>query len=644
MLAFAWPWNPAARDRHRGLSARLATSLRAGIGGHAGSAEVDGLHFAYRPLKSTLAQSRAWQPTILPSGAIVAFHGYFDNAAEIARELGCSAGEPARLYGLAVERWGDEAEDRVVGEYCAVIADPRRFRLRASRSPLRAPPLYYFHDEDLAAVASVPRAIFAAGVERRLMEERVADSAMINFTDRQASWFKDIARVPLGWVVDLQRGQAPFARNCYDLLAIPAVRLKSDADYIARASALLDEGVRVCLAGFQKPGATLSAGLDSPQVAVRALAVLPPGQRLPTFTFHPETGFDGRVEAGGLGDERPFVEAFAAMHPGLDPHFTANEGYGHDYRWNDFFHLMGGAPSGLCNMYVFHGLFAEAAKEGCDVLLLAEWGNSTFSDKGNWGFVEYLLKGRWRQLWLALRNVRSDRSMLGRLLSLSLLPLLPNRLWLLVHRALLPNKQLMLDLMQPLRSDYRRASGADRRLKDSGLVIERYQPWNRRHAKQMLFQNDDCEGCEIYQAFEQMYGIAQRDPMAYRPFVEFCFGMPVEMFMRDGSMRWLAKEMARGIMPEAQRANRLNGRWDSDWHLRIGRRRHDFLAELDRLEGDERMVSMLDIPRLRAALDNLPHETETDPQKFATVEYGVPRGLLTARFIKYVEGRNDLEP
>ncbi|MGH8525323.1 MAG: asparagine synthase-related protein, partial [Gammaproteobacteria bacterium] len=173
------------------------------------------------------------------------------------------------------------------------------------------------------------------------------------------------------------------------------VRLQSDADYIARASELLDEGVQACLAGFDKPGTTLSGGLDSPQVAVRALAALPEGQKLPTFTFHPEQGFDGRVPPGMSGDERPFVEAFAAMHPGLEPHFTANEGYEHDYRWNDIFHLMSGAPSGLCNMYVFHGLLAGAAEERCDVLLLAEWGNFTFSDKGEWGFVEYFLKGRW---------------------------------------------------------------------------------------------------------------------------------------------------------------------------------------------------------------------------------------------------------
>ncbi len=642
MLAFAWPWSEGS-NRRVNLSRRLGASLCAGIGGHAGTAEIDGLHFANRPLRSTPTLGRAWCPATLPSGRLAAFHGYFDNAGDIAAELGSGPCDLARLYGLAVERWADETERRVIGEYCAVIADPDNYRIRLSRSPLRAPPLHYFSDENLAVAASVPRALFAAGVDRRLNEAHVADSALINFTDAEASWFKGIWRVPLGSVVELERGQPRKLRRVYDLLAMPDVRMGSDADYVARASELLDEGVRACLAGFRKPGASLSGGLDSPQVAVRALAMLPAGQQLPTFTFHPEPGFDGRCEAGKLGDERPFVEAFTAMHPGLEPHFTANEGYEHDHRWNEFFHLMGGAPSGLCNMYVFHGLCSGAVKQGCDALLLAEWGNFTFSDKGDWGFVEFLLKGRWRQLWRALsRQPNQERSLVWRFFARIILPLLPNSMWRLVRTVAQPERQSLLDLMQPLSPDYRVASGAEQRLQDSGLILERYQPWNRRQAQQLLFQNNDSEAAEIYQAFEQMYGLPMRDPMAYRPFVEFCFGLPVDMFMRDGTMRWLAKEMAKGIMPEEQRINRLNGRWDSDWLLRVRRRRADYIAEIDRLAGDERMAAMLDLPRMRAALENLPDQTELDPQNYYSAEFAVPRGLLTARFVNYVEGRNEV--
>lgn len=641
MLALAWPWGDSAHTDFPGTSARLAASLCAGIGGHAGTAEIDGVHCAFRKLHSTAAQSRAWRPTLLADGRIAIFHGFFDNSANVAAELGTDRSDLGRLYALAVDAWGDEADLRIIGDYCAVIADRQQCRLRLTRSPLRAPPLYHFHDDGLAVAGSVPRIFFAAGVPQKLNEIRVADSAMINFSDQEASWFEGIHRVPLGCTVHLERGRRRRVNRYYDPDRIQPVRMNSDADYIARANELFDEGVRACLDGFSRPGATLSGGLDSSQVAVRAVAALPLGQKLPTFTFCPEDGYDGLVQGGMIGDERPIVEAFAAMHPRIEPHFTANEGYEHDYRWADFFHLMGGAPSGLCNMYVFHGLFAEAAKQGCDVLLVSDWGNNAFSDKGYWGFVEYLLTGQWRQLWKALRNFPvQERSILWRFISHCILPLLPNSMWRLARKIVFGTQGSMLDVMQPLSSGYRTSSGADSRLRQVGLVFDRYQPWNARHARQLLLQNDDGEAAEIYQAFEQMYGVPQRDPMAYRPLVEFCWGLPTKMFIRDGQMRWLAKQLGKGMMPEEQRTNRLNGRWDADWHLRLGRRRVDLIAELDRIAGDDKLGPMFDIPRLKAALEDWPDQTEIRLQDYAARECTVPRALLTARFVNYVEGRN----
>jgi len=642
MLAIAWPWDHSAHVRNPQLAKRLASSLCAGIGGHAGYAEIDGLHFAYRPLRSTKAESKSWRPAILPSGQIATFHGYFDNASVIAAELGADPSDLARLYGFAVERWGDDADQRILGEYCSVIANPKESSLRLARSPLRAPPLHYYDGEQLAVAASVPRALFAAGIERRLNDRRVADSALINFTDRESSWFEGIRRVPTDTIVELQRGRKRSVRKYYDLFALPDARPASDADYLAQVGKLLDDGVTACLAGFSKPGSTLSGGLDSPQVAIRALAALPKGQKLPTFTFHPEAGYDGVEEPGDLGNERPIVEALAAMHPGLEPHFTANEGYEHDYRWNDFFHLMDGAPSGLCNMYVFHGLLADAAKTGCDVLLLAEWGNYTFSDNGDWGYVELFIKGKWRQLWLALSQLpRNSRSLPLHFAIRTLSAFLPMPIWRAAKRLYRRGGRPLLELMQPLSRAYRDSSGAQARLNAARFEIERYQPWNRRHSQKLLFWTDDAEGSEIYQAFEQMYGVALRDPTAYRPLVEFCFGLPVRMFVRDGESRWMGKQLSKDIMPAEQRANRLNGRWDSDWHLRIGRRRTDFLAEFDRLEANERIAAIIDIPRLRAALEDWPEGTEIDPQRVYPREFAVPRGLLTARFINYIEGRNE---
>jgi asparagine synthase (glutamine-hydrolysing) len=203
-----------------------------------------------------------------------------------------------------------------------------------------------------------------------------------------------------------------------------------------------------------------------------------------------------------------------------------------------------------------------------------------------------------------------------------------------------PGDRLAHDLIVPLTREFREKSGGDRRRAESGFEFSRYQPRSRDHARHLLFVNLDADSAEIYQAFEQLYGVSCRDPMAYRPFVEFCFGLPTDLFMRDGEPRWLAKQLAAGIMPEEQRRNLRNGRWDADWLSRIKLRADDYREQLDRAADDPEIAEMIDIPRLRAALENLPDQTSTDPQVFMPIQFAVVRGLLTARYINHIRGRN----
>ncbi len=83
MLAFAWHRGENASDCE-GLAKRLGGSLCAGIGGRAGTAQIDCFSFAYRALSASSGRA-VWRPTTLDSGRAVAFHGYFDNADEISR-------------------------------------------------------------------------------------------------------------------------------------------------------------------------------------------------------------------------------------------------------------------------------------------------------------------------------------------------------------------------------------------------------------------------------------------------------------------------------------------------------------------------------------------------------------------------------
>ena len=642
MLAFARNFEDSSDEAVLDTARRLASALCAGIGGHAGSSVSEGAAFAYRSLQSTAVQARSWRPARVPDGTITLFHGHIVNHRELCHALGDRAPDFATLYGLAVSRWGQDADTRIIGEYCAVVFNPRFKLVRLARSPLRAPPFHYYFKRGQIVAASVPRALFAVGVPCRINDQRLADSNWMNFSDEAASWYEDLARVPLGSIVEINPGGINQIRY-YDPMALPDVRLGSDRDYIARAGELLDEGIQAALEGSRRPGIALSSGLDSPQIATRALKFLPPEQMMPSFTFVPEAAWDGIVQSGMLGDETEMVRAFAALHPRIEAHFTSNEGVAHDHRWADMFHAMGTAASGVCNMYVFHGIWQLAQQQRCDRLLIAEWGNQTFSAKGEWGFVEYLLTGRWRQLYRALRNHPHDpRSLLRRFAALSLVPLLPiparkalMRLW---HRG----EKDPFELISPLSPEFRALSGVKERASAAGIRDSRFKPRSAREARHDLFVNGDSETAETYQAFEQLYGIEQRDPTAYRPFAEFCMGLPTDLFLRDGEPRWLAKQMARGIMPEQQRANSLNGRWDADWHLRLGRRRAELREELERIAIHPRLATTIDARRLIAALDDFPPQTSTDPQVWMQVEMGIPRALLTARFVNYVEGRNDV--
>ncbi|MFA6114171.1 MAG: hypothetical protein WC729_09260 [Sphingomonas sp.] len=90
----------------------------------------------------------------------------------------------------------------------------------------------------------------------------------------------------------------------------------------------------------------------------------------------------------------------------------------------------------------------------------------------------------------------------------------------------------------------------------------------------------------------------------------------------------LHTEDSRGVQP-------------ADWPQRLWRDREALTAELDRLANDPAMVTRFDLPRLRAALDtwNGKRPGHGTPE-LNLLQVALPRALTTARFIRFIEGRN----
>jgi asparagine synthase (glutamine-hydrolysing) len=149
------------------------------------------------------------------------------------------------------------------------------------------------------------------------------------------------------------------------------------------------------------------------------------------------------------------------------------------------------------------------------------------------------------------------------------------------------------------------------------------------------------EGADTMLAMTAIHGMQVRDPTSYRPFLEFCFGIPDNQYLRAGVRRWLAKRLLQGKIPNIVLNEKRRGQQAADWHLRLSRQRNALIEEIDWLNEDPAMRRRLNLTSLRDALINFPEKTPSDSAARARLQAAVTRGLTTARFIRYLEGRNN---
>ncbi len=572
----------------------------------------------------------------------VVLAGQLHNRRALAQELGLGQAGPEEVYAAALEKWGELADEHCVGHYAAIAVSPDGNALRLARSPFQAPPLHFRTDGDWAIAAQYPRTLFWREAERPAPDlERVAQMLVNDGTDRHRSWYLGAHRLPLGSAAIL-RPQGWSETWRYDLFSRPQLRLSQPGDYAEAANALLAEGVKATLEGAAKPAILLSGGLDSPLVASHALDQLPAGQNLHAFTFGPDRRANLRAPEGVFLSDFDAVQAFAARHPRIQTHFETNPGKDFRHRLRDLLEASDGAPAMLGLAWIEQDLYAAARAQGCDVMLCGTWGNFTFSSRGPWAFSEFLVRGKWRQLRQALEGRFGDpRPLWRRFAGLSLAPLLPREIWsTLRHPFGIRGDRFRAMAVRP---DFPGLADILARSRRAGFDFERIHPASKTAHWRGLLSEDGQDQDQYALGMELLHGLPKRDPTAYRPLVEFCWGCPTEVFMRAGQDRWLAREMAKGRLPEQQRLNRAYGHQNTDWQARLAEAKADLVAELERMADDPEIAALVDLKRLRGYLDAMPQTVESyDPDQALPYQATVPIGMAAARFIAYAKGRNDI--
>ena len=588
-----------------------------------------------------VARPTGWQPGSAPSGRRALFHGQLHNRAELRRELALAEGEDAGLYAAALDRWGDQTDQRVIGHYCSIAWQLGEATLRLARSPIEAPPLHFRRWQGEVRASSHPRPLFWRDpAPRQVNLDRLARTMLVDFSDDFAGLWEHCGRMPQGCAIELGAdGWREVWR--YRLPTSPILKLPRGADYVEIAREMLDEAVLRVADGAQKPGVLLSGGLDSASVAA-SLAVQFPGRPIYGFTCGPEADWIAPPPHLAYYHEFPAVQKFAQMHPQLRVEYCGNEGLDFRHEQSELIRAMDcGTPSvGLG--WAHHALHAKAREQGCDVLLTANWGNETFSNGAPWSFSEWLVRGQWRRLYRTLKERHGDpRPVWRKILSMAITPLLPRPLWQAAMRlshgpkypplancGLNPQWIAQHDLIGKARA--------------SGWDPGRIQFPSRRAFWDRIMGEDGQDREQYSQGMELLYGVPLRDPAAYRPLVELCATLPTELYHQPGCERWLAREMARGRLPEEQRLNREMGMHHVDWQRRIARAAPELRDELKRMADDSDIAALVDLPRLERLIDGI---AEAEPGDFAVaLPYitALPIGIAAGRFIAYAKGRNDI--
>jgi len=558
-----------------------------------------------------------------------------DNRFELAKDLGINVDELAGMADSAFvlkawQRWGQECVQHLVGSFAFAIWDARAEQFFLARDHSGDRPLYYSKTGQFFAFATTARAIrMCPGVSSALDERQLARDLIGLPPESPRTRFRDVQALAPGHCLVVDRDCAT-PRRYWQIDSLPPVRFARDQDYVEAFLDIFDEAVRCRLRASGGIASELSAGLDSGAVAATAARLLAgAGTTLQAYTAVPCPSFSGIVPLSQIADEGPYAAEVAALYPNVV--HTQVDATGSDMlsELARSFPLLDIPHAAALNSVWSNLILDHAAARGVKVLLAGSLGNFAMSYSGSDILDNTFRSGRWtatlRQAWRLRRmGISSGRNAA----SLTVFGVLP---WALRRRIDPLIRSVSLDWS---------ALGPDRAREFDAIDQFRRHLFIRRsalpHLMETAFQQNQYG--DYNAATGAGWGIETRDPTADKRVFEFCAAIPPEQFVLGGQGRSLIRRAMRGRLPEATLQRQEKGTQAADWYESLSRIRGKLAGELTLLEQSPGARRLIDLNRLRGALDDWPQTAEEAAMKAAVYQSAIPRGMAVGYFIRRIEG------
>jgi asparagine synthase (glutamine-hydrolysing) len=562
-----------------------------------------------------------------------------DNRSDLCVALGIAASEAATLSESAIimralEYWGEEAVDRLRGDFAFAWWDGTGDRLLLARDFLGHRPLHFHRGGNFFAFASMPKGLHAlAEIPVGPDEEAMARFLALMPEDGTQSFFRGVERVPPGHLCILTRSGLSLRR--YWNPAPRPLLLPRDEDYAEALRDALDRAVAARLRGAGgRVGSHLSGGLDSSAVTATAARLLGSDGRVTAFTSAPRDGYDGRIARGRFADESRHAAAVAAMYPNVD-HVVIRNGQDSPLAGLDRnFFLFERPVLNLCNM-VWADAISDAARERrLNVVLTGQMGNMSFSYTGLEHLPELVARGRLLRLARLAVQLRRHGTRLESVASHAIGPFLPARLWTAINR--LRGRTMKIGDYSAIDSD--RADRLRGEAISAGLDFS-YRP-RRDPVGTRLWVMRRVDLGSYAKGVLAGWGVDQRDPTADRDLVELCLSIPPERYLAGGRARALARSAFADRLPPLVVDETRKGYQAADWHEGLTGARGELQEELARLRALPEAGGLIDTDRLQRLAEDWPEGDWNGGDVQSRYRLALLRGVSSGHFLRKASGSN----
>ena len=631
---------------------RALLQMRSALAGHGGDGSStwtgNGTGLGQELKRVTPEDMAERQPLISRDGRrVLVSDGRIDNRRELSGELGLAWESPlipdSAFIMAAYERWGEDCPRELIGSFSFAIWDEERKRLLLARSPFGAKTVFYHNAGEFVAFATMPKALFALSVPRRLNHQGLADLLVLVPPEPGASLYEGIGSLEPGHQLTADR-QGCRVRAFWTPELRKELRLRSDQEYEEAFTELFDRVVADQLRSLNPVGLLLSGGLDSTSVAAAAAPQLAKrGERLAAFTGAPMIGFREPDLPGWVLDEAPLAGRVAARHGNVDHFVVRAQGLFLD-DLDRFFDAAEMPYTGTASRVWYEGIMAAAQRRDVSVLLTGKSGNYTVSWPGT-GLIRSLVgKGRSRQAWREARaqaptgGVRSTARIYARG---GLVARLPAHVQLAItsrhYDDPLLNRGDWWSPLSPINPEFARQQRVAERSRardcDRWLLRRVDTPAARlRHLMDDVHHISGING-----AYSALYGVDIRDPTGDARIAQFCLSLPESQCSRQGVSRSLIRRAMADRLPAEIVNGTRHGIDTADWFERLSDARATVDEELRLLDRSETARAVLDLPRLRELANGMDSAPADAYQRLLDYRNVLERGLMAGRFLRWFE-------